>query len=96
MKQIENGFTFYMGGKDYFIITDKQNRTRNLVQKILKKCGLPTGTPFVETLLYSMQKATCELKTLPDGRKYYEITGKNFGGHGSFVDDGKTEIVEIL
>ncbi|MEE0617886.1 MAG: hypothetical protein UCP83_11410 [Intestinibacter bartlettii] len=92
---IMNGFTFPLGSKDVFVKTSLKNKTEGLARKILLKMGLPENPNTRKEILYWLQKATCEIKTLSNGRKYYEIAGENFGGRGSFVDDGKTVIVEI-
>lgn len=87
------GFTFPYGPKDVFVITDKRNKTKSLAQQILRKMSLPDGR--YEELLYYLRKAECDVHTLADGRKYYEIHGDNFGGRGSFTDDGNTIIIKL-
>lgn len=95
MNNIMNGFTFPMGSKDVFVKTDLKNKTQGLARKILLKMLLPENPDTRKELLYWMEKATCEIKTLSSGRKMYEISGDNFGGRGSFADDGMTIILEI-
>lgn len=92
---IMNGFTFMLKGKDVFVKTDLKNKTEGLAKKILLKMGLPENPDTRKELLYWLQKATCEIRTMSSGRKYYEIAGNGFGGKGSFVDDGNTIIVEL-
>lgn len=95
MENIMNGFTFPMGNKDVFVKTELKNKTEGLARKILLKLGLPENPDTRKEVLYWLEKATCEIKTLSSGRKMYEISGRNFGGRGSFVDDGNTIILEI-
>lgn len=87
------GFTFKLGDKDVFVVTNRKNKTRNLARSILQKPQLTDGR--ADELLYWLQKAECEIHALPNGRQYYEIHGNNFGGKGSFVDDGLTIIVNL-
>lgn len=89
------GFTFYAKGKDYFVETDYKNRTERLAVKILQAMGEPTHLQNINAMLYCLRKAVCEIKTMSNGRQYYEIYGENFGGVGSFLDDGKTVILKI-
>ena len=89
------GFTFQLGNKDVFIETTLKNKTEGLAKKILLKMGLPENPDTRRELLYWLQKATCEIKTLSSGRQFYEIAGENFGGRGSFADDGKTVIIRL-
>ena len=95
MENIMNGFTFPFGNKDVFVKTSLKNKTEGLARKILIKMRLPENPDTRKEILYWLQKATCEIKTLSNGRKYYEIAGENCGGRGSFIDDGKTIIVEL-
>lgn len=92
---VMNGFTFPFKGKDVFVKTDLKNKTGSLARKILLKMKLSDNPDNRKKILYYLEKATCEIKTLSNGREYYEISGDNFGGKGSFVDDGKTIIIEI-
>ena len=95
MENIMNGFTFPFGNKDVFVKTSLKNKTEGLARKILIKMRLPENPDTRKEILYWLRKATCEIKTLSNGRKYYEIAGEKFGGRGSFIDDGKTIIVEL-
>lgn len=92
---IMHGFTFQLGQKDVFIKTSLKNKTQGLARKILYKLGIPENPDTRKELLYYLQKATCELKTLSNSAQYYEIAGENFGGRGSFIDDGRTIIIEL-
>lgn len=90
-----NGFTFTMSDKDIFIKTELKNKTEGLARKILHKLEMPESLNYIKFILSVLQKASCEVKVTSTGREYYEISGENFGGHGSFVDDGNTIIYEI-
>lgn len=92
---VMNGFTFKLGGKDVFVKTDLKNKTEGLAKKILLKMGLPENPDTRKELLYWLQKANCEIRTLSNGKQYYEIYGKYFCGRGSDVDDGNTIIIEL-
>ena len=87
------GFTFYSHGKDYFVKTSKVNKTESLARKILSLLNLPITTDNIDILLFKLCRANCEIKG--NERKYYEIYGDNFGGRGSFIDDGYTVIIEL-
>lgn len=89
------GFTFQLGHKDVFVKTNYKNKTKALASKILRKLALPENPGTVREILYYLQKADCEERQLSNGRKYWDISGENFGGRGSFVDDGNTLIVEV-
>lgn len=89
------GFTFPLGRKDVFIETEYKNKTEVLASKILRKLEKPDNPSIRKEVLHCLQKAECEIKTLSNGRQYYEIHGENFGGKGSFVDDGNTIIIHI-
>lgn len=96
---MKNGYTFFMirNGKqqDIFVETDAKRKTKKLAQKVARALLLPDNPGTIHELIYFMQRATCEEKTLPDGRRYYEISGDGFGGRGSFVDDDKTVIITL-
>lgn len=94
------GFTFYLGRKDVFVETAKKNRTENLASQIFRKLinfgyDIPDNPETRKELIHMLMAAECELKTLPNGKQYYEIHGENFGGKGSFVDDGNTIIINL-
>ena len=89
------GFTFPYGRKDVFVETTCKNKTKKLAQKILAKMDLPDNPATVSDLLYYLTKATCEIRSLNNGRKYYEIAGDGFCGKGSFTDDGMTIIIKL-
>lgn len=89
------GFTFVFKDKDVFVETSYVNKTERLASKILTKMLLPDNPDTRRDLLYWLQKAECEIKTLSNGKQMYDIHGDNFGGKGSFVDDGKTVIIKL-
>ena len=89
------GFTFVLGNKDIFVETEKKNKTEKLASEILRKLLLPDNPDTRKELLYWLQKAECEVRTLSNGKQYYEIYGDHFGGRGSFIDDGKTVIIKL-
>lgn len=94
------GFTFYLRGKDIFVETNYKNKTEALASKIFRKLinygyNIPDNPSTRKNLLWTIQRAECEIKTLSNGKKMYEIHGANFGGKGSFVDDGNTLIIKL-
>ena len=94
------GFTFPIGHKDIFVETELKNKTDVLAGRILRKLinhgfDIPNNPDTRREVIYYLQKAECEIHTLSNGRKYYEIHGENFGGKGSFVDDGNTIIIKL-
>lgn len=95
MENTMNGFTFFLHGKDYFVESSRVKKTRKLAENILPKINAPITDGNIDYLLYAMRKAKCEIKSLSDGRKFYDIHGDNFGGCGSFVDDGLTIILRM-
>ena len=90
---MKKGFTLYANGKDYFFVTDKVKKTKELARRICRALELPDAPSVISDVLYYSQKATLEVKG--EKRKYYEIKGDNFGGKGSFVDDDKTVVIEL-
>ena len=90
---MKHGFTLYSSGVDYFFITDKVKKTRNLARQVCRALLIPDNEWGIHDVLHHLQKATLEVKG--GERKYYEISGENFGGKGSFVDDGKTVVVNL-
>ena len=93
--QEKDGFTFQLGNKDVFIETKAKYKTNGLAKTILKVLGLPENPDTIKELLYWMQKAKLNVKCTKNGRKYYEIYGKNFGGRGNFIDEEKTIVISI-
>lgn len=87
------GFTFYYHGKDYFYETEKTRRTEALAREILQGFSFPDNVANRTILLLKLERAECELKTLGNGKQMWDIHGDGFGGHGSFVDDGRTVVL---
>lgn len=88
------GWTFYSGSKDYFIISDYEKKTEHFIVKILKSLGHKCSDENIRYLSFALRKATLEIRECSLG-SYYEIYGDNFGGCGSFVNDGKTVVIEL-
>ena len=89
-----NGYTFMLGGKDYFIVTNQTRKTKQLAIKILKCMDIAVSDNGIEFLMNNMYKATCVVRG--EKRQYYEISGADFGGRGSFIDDGNTIIIYLF
>ena len=95
------GFTLYAKNKDYFFETKKVRKTRALAKEVIRALNgtgdfdIPDNASGIDTVFYYLQRATCEIRTFKNGRQYYEISGENFGGNGSFVGDGKTVIIKL-
>lgn len=92
---VRKGFYFKLGGKHVFVETCKTRKTERLAGKILRAMALPDNCDTRRELLYWMRRATCEIRTLKNGRAYWEIAGRDFGGCGSFIDDGMTIILDL-
>lgn len=78
------GFTFPFEGKTVFVETERERKTRSLAKNILRQMLLPDGR--ADELLYWIQKAECELKTLENGTDWYSIKGKDFSEFGPIED----------
>ena len=95
------GFTLYAKGKDYFFVTNLKNKTKSLAKKVIRFLNgtgdfdIPDNAAGIDEILWNLQKAECEIRTLPNGKQMYDIHGDGFGGRGSFVDDGMTVIINI-
>lgn len=89
------GYTFYLNRKDYFVVTYHERKTIRLFLSVLRQMGLPCTESNAKYLMQKSQKATCTLQMLPDGTLYYNITGENIGGLGSYYDDGNTVILFV-
>lgn len=94
-----NGFYIHVYGKDCFMVTNAKNKTKRLALDFINKIQnkINRFSEIDENTLKIIQNkisaAHCEIKTTKDNRQYYNIFGENFGGYGSFVDDGETIIV---
>ena len=94
------GFTFPYGRKDIFVQTELKNKTNHLAEKIIRGMvnagyDIPDNPITRKEILYFLQRAECEIRTLANGKHFYEIHGDGFGGRGSFVDDGLTIIIKL-
>lgn len=91
-----NGFYLNIGRKEYFITTNRTNKTQSLASAILRKLLLPDNPDTRAEVLYWITKASCEIKTTKTGLSYFNIFGDNFAGYGSDdINDGNTVIIEI-
>lgn len=96
---MKKGYYLYAFGKDCFIATDAQKRTKTLALDFLNKIQNATNRFYnineesINFVKNAMRPAFCEIKTLSNGKQYYDIFGDDFGGYGSFIDDSKTIIV---
>lgn len=80
-----DGFTFPYKGKDIFVVTDMERKSRYLCQLILRKMGLKEDE--VDDLMYWLQKAVLKRH---DG--YTTIKGRDF----CVCDpEGLVEIIEL-
>lgn len=86
------GFHFFLCGKDYFVETQQTRKTTAFALKILPLIGCSVTEGNAKALIYRMRPAVCEIKEI-NGRKCYDIHGENFGGCGSWADDGETVIL---
>lgn len=86
---MNKGYYIRMYGKDCFIITDKQKRTKLLaidfISKVHEKINIETHKPTdkeVEYVQKNMRSSTFEIKTIEKGNfkglSYYVIAGENF------------------
>lgn len=97
------GWYFYLGGKEYFCETSRQNKSKGLLEGILWFLNKPVTEGNLEYLKSILLKANLEVKWLPDtpdlgvkGHHYYNIWGNNFYGYGSNdINDGKTIVFQL-
>lgn len=90
------GFTFYLSGKDYYIITNRDRKTEKMCIQVLEKLGhKEISKDLIDDLRYRMKPATMQIKSLENGRSYYDIHGDGFGGNGGFLDENKTVVMTI-
>lgn len=101
-----SGYYLYTRGKEYFFVTDYERKTNKLIERIIKSLNVSLNDENVNYLKHNLLKAKCEIKEVyyPEDfggnkvgskRKYYDIYGENFGGYGSFLDDGQTIIINL-
>lgn len=101
-----SGYYLYVWNKEYFFVTDYERKTNKLIERIIKSLNARFNDENIKYLKNNLLKAKCEIKELeyPEDfgenkagskRKYYNIYGENFGGYGSFLDDGQTIIINL-
>lgn len=90
------GFTFMLGKHDVFVETTKVNKTTYFASEILRKLELPDNPDTRKEVLWYLRKAECEIRTLSNGRKHYNIHGDNFGGRGNFLDAPENEQTIVI
>lgn len=88
------GFTFWFGNRDYFIESNRKNVTDKVAEIALSAVGILCTRDRVENIKQRIRPARLEIKTCTIG-DYYEISGEDFGGRGSFVDDGMTVVIHM-
>ena len=89
------GFYLMIGQREIFIESTYKNKTQSLAAKIIQKLGGEDTPENRKWLLYNMDRAICKVGQTSDGKKYYDISGKKWGGRGSWSDDGRTIIVKL-
>lgn len=89
------GFTFPLGNKDVFIVTNRKKKTESLCRMILRAMELPENPSTIREIMYYLVPAEIEIRKAKSGREFYEIHGLNFGGRGSWCDDDRTIVKEI-
>ena len=89
------GFYLMIGQREIFIESTYKNKTQSLAAKIIQKLGGEDTPENRKWLLYNMDREICKVGQTSDGKKYYDISGKNWGGRGSWIDDGRTIIVKL-
>lgn len=70
------GFTLFYQQKDYFIETDRKNKTEKLAKEICHKLFIPDGR--AKELMWWLRKAECEIEPLANGKQLIRIHGDNF------------------
>lgn len=109
--EILSGFYFHVGRTEFFVKTEQKNITVNFIRKILSAINEdPNNEKAVKYVKYYLTRANCQIKSYIPSKEvckdygykegeriyYYNIFGKNFGGHGSDnIDDGRTIILEV-
>ena len=89
------GFTFTIGGDDVFVVTSRKYKTRQMVEEVIREMHLYPDPTSIHVLTNKMRPGILDKKKLSNGREYYDIHGQNFGGHGFFLDEGKTWIIKL-
>jgi len=73
--KMKTGITFYIGQKDYFIITDQKNRTIPFAIRVLKALKLPPTNQNAKELVQRMGRAKLNEWETTTGIPWYEISG---------------------
>lgn len=88
-------YIFIYNGLEVFIETQQKNKTRAFAKKVIAELKMDETEKLIQLFLWRLEQAVCEIREMRDGRQYYDIHGRNFGGCGTFVDDGHTKIIKI-
>lgn len=92
------GFAIFAGGIDIFVESGKVRKTQNLAKEIIRKLNgtgifnIPDNASGIDAVLHYLRKASCEIKTLADGRQIFTISGDGFNIVG-IVGDKTTLII---
>ena len=76
---MKTGITFWIGQKDYFVITDQKNRTIPFAIRVLAAIKKPPTNQNAKELLSRMKRVTLEEVEIKNRGKWYKIHGDNFG-----------------
>lgn len=90
------GWYFNIGVKEYFIESNRQNKTRNFIEKILDVIKAPITDANISFIQSRLLKANMEIKHClacadlgVKEHDYYNIYGDNFSSYGSGdINDG--------
>lgn len=72
---MKTGITFYLGNKDYFVITDQKNRTIPFAIRVLKALKLAPTNANAKELVRRMGRAELREWETETGIPWYEIAG---------------------
>lgn len=89
------GYYFTLKDHDVFIETPRQKKTKALLEEICRELQIPDNSAAFYELKYYMRPATAEVRTISNGRKYFDFCGKNFC-YGDFIDKGKTDYYRLV
>ncbi len=84
---MKTGITFYIGQKDYFVITDQKNRTIPFAIRVCKNLGIAPTNANAKELVRRMQRAELEKHESENWGPWYSINGDGFGYSGLKEDD---------
>ena len=97
---MKNGYLLTLGSVDFFICTNAEYKTKRLIIDFLNTIQNHLNIyqeitqNHIEYYKNKIHKATIEIKSISNGRKYYDISGSDFGGVGDFIDLNKTVLFE--